>query len=93
MSSPYLVSITLIFTFALESTRNDLSLKRLSIAMGEELYDALAQYANRRGTQQMRRIELDEVVNHLLAIQLRVLGFYTQRDEPERILPKQLRSR
>jgi hypothetical protein len=61
--------------------------------MGEELYDALAQYANRRGTQQMRRVELDEVISHLLAIQLRVLGFYTQRDEPERIVSKQLRSR
>ncbi len=82
-----------IFKFEHESTRNNLSLKRLSISMGEELYDALAEYANRRGTQQMRRIEMDEVISHLLAIQLRVLGLYTQRDEPERILPARVRSR
>ncbi len=82
-----------IFSFADESTRNTLSLKRLSISMDEELYDALAQYANRRGTQQMRRVEMDEVISHLLTIQLRVLGFYTQRNEPVRILPARVRSR
>jgi hypothetical protein len=63
-------------------------MKRLTIAMSDELYGRLLGYAADQSKSQMRRLSLGETMRTLVSIRLDELGYGTPLDNAPRISAK-----
>jgi|GEM_PF-5214852 len=57
-------------------------MKRVTIALDEELYVSLVDYAANKSEREMRRFSVGEAIRDLLALQLASLGYTRQRPLP-----------
>ena len=63
---------------------NYADMKRVTIALDEEMYLALLEYAGERSKREMRRFSMGEAIRHLVSSQLAAIGYTGGRTDVER---------